>query len=130
MRSYSKFNQKQQEAIFHDHMRHGPLLVIAGAGSGKTSVLTARMEYLMEQGVPSSEILALTFTVKAAGEMRERLLEAVPDSVANLSTFHSLAYQLLLNEKDGVANFTRLGFKEKPQIQEWKEREWIAFLWQ
>src|SRR5678815_4284216 len=63
-------NERQKEAVLHIH---GPLMIVAGAGSGKTKVLTTRIAHLMANGVDSFHILALTFTNKAAKEMRERV---------------------------------------------------------
>ena len=81
-----KLNKQQREAVMH---KDGPCLVIAGAGSGKTKVLTTRIAYLIDQGIPSYNILAITFTNKAAKEMKERLEAIVPDNSAFVGTFHS-----------------------------------------
>ena len=72
-------NEAQQAPTLH---KDGPLIVIAGAGSGKTRVLTHRIAYLMSQGVDSFSILALTFTNKAAREMKSRIGELVGESEA------------------------------------------------
>lgn len=85
-------NEQQKKAVTHID---GPCLVIAGAGSGKTKVLTTRIAYLIEQGIKSSNILAITFTNKAAKEMKERLEKLVPDNYSFVGTFHSLGVRLI-----------------------------------
>lgn len=84
-------NPQQQQAVSHIE---GPMLVLAGAGSGKTRVVTARICHLLELGVPSSEIIALTFTNKAAKEMRLRVQKQTSQYVWT-STFHSLGVLIL-----------------------------------
>lgn len=102
-------NREQQQAVQHTE---GPLLILAGAGSGKTKVLTVRMAYLLAQGVNPYEILAITFTNKAAKEMKSRV-EGLVGDVANriwLSTFHSFCAKFLRFELDNFlgynSNFT------------------------
>ncbi len=85
-------NDKQKEAVTHID---GPCLVIAGAGSGKTKVLTTRIANLINNGVPSYNILAITFTNKAAKEMRERLEKLVPNNNAFVGTFHALGVRII-----------------------------------
>jgi len=83
-------NEKQLEAVLHIK---GPLMIIAGAGSGKTKVLTTRVAHLMHSGVDSFNILALTFTNKAAAEMKERVEKALGNTDARnlyIGTFHSV----------------------------------------
>ena len=84
-------NREQQQAALHTE---GPLLVLAGAGSGKTRIVTQRITHLLEIGVPASEILALTFTNKAAEEMRERVKHLTNHAILT-STFHSLGARML-----------------------------------
>ncbi len=87
-------NEPQREAVQHID---GPLMIIAGAGSGKTRVLTYRTAYLIEKGVDPFQILLLTFTNKAAGEMRQRIENAVGSDGKNLwmGTFHSVFAKIL-----------------------------------
>lgn len=87
-------NEPQREAVQHID---GPLMIIAGAGSGKTRVLTYRTAYLIEKGVDPFQILLLTFTNKAAGEMRQRIENAVGNDGKNLwmGTFHSVFAKIL-----------------------------------
>src|SRR5688572_32378360 len=73
----------------------GPLLILAGPGSGKTRVVTHRIAHLLEQGIPARQILALTFTNKAAEEMRSRLNLLVPDQPVWMGTFHRFCSRLL-----------------------------------
>ena len=92
--------------------KEGPLIVIAGAGSGKTRVLTYRIAYLMSQGIDSFSILALTFTNKASREMKFRIAELVGESEAKnlwMGTFHSVFARILREEADKLGyprNFT------------------------
>jgi DNA helicase-2/ATP-dependent DNA helicase PcrA len=93
---YAKELNAEQLAVVHEG--DGPCLVLAGAGSGKTRTIIYRVAYLIEQGVNPGNILLLTFTNKAAGEMRKRLAELLGESRANglwSGTFHSVANRLL-----------------------------------
>src|SRR3989344_3808774 len=87
-------NDRQQTAVLHTE---GPLLIIAGAGAGKTKTITHRIAHLIEKGTHAYRILALTFTNKAAGEMRERVRKLVPAGrgVPLISTFHSRGVRIL-----------------------------------
>ena len=88
-------NSDQRAAVLHDHEKNAQLLILAGAGSGKTSVLTKRIQYRILCGVEPEKILALTFTAKAAAEMRERVQKLFPNAGVRLCTFHSLALFML-----------------------------------
>ena len=91
-------NEQQKEAVLHIN---GPLMIIAGAGSGKTKVLTSRIAHLMNSGVDSFNILALTFTNKAAKEMKERVERTLGNTEARnlyIGTFHSVFARLLRAE--------------------------------
>lgn len=105
----SQLNDAQLEPTIQ---KDGPMIIIAGAGSGKTRVLTYRIAYLMSQGVDSFNILALTFTNKAAKEMKERIATIVGESEAKnlwMGTFHSVFARILRSEADKLgypSNFT------------------------
>jgi DNA helicase-2/ATP-dependent DNA helicase PcrA len=99
-----ELNEKQKEVVMYNE---GPSLVVAGAGSGKTRVLTYKIAYLLEQGMAPYSILALTFTNKAAREMKERIARMVGDEQASqlwMGTFHSIFARILRTEAD------KLGF--------------------
>ena len=99
-------NEQQKEAVTH---MNGPLMIIAGAGSGKTKVLTSRIAHLMNSGVDSFNILALTFTNKAAKEMKERVEKTLGNTEARnlyIGTFHSVFARLLRSEA------SKLGFPQ------------------
>ena len=105
----NSLNEAQRAATLH---KDGPLIVIAGAGSGKTRVLTYRIAYLMSQGIDPFSILALTFTNKAAREMKNRIGDLVGESEAKnlwMGTFHSVFARILRTEADKLgfpSNFT------------------------
>jgi len=105
----SQLNDAQQEPVLH---KDGPMIIIAGAGSGKTRVLTIRIAYLMSQGVDAFNILSLTFTNKAAREMKKRISDIVGTTEAKnlwMGTFHSVFARILRSEADKLgypSNFT------------------------
>ncbi len=103
----------QQAAVMHGE---GPLLILAGAGSGKTRVITRRVAYLLQSGVRPSNILAITFTNKAAGEMKNRVEKLVPGNRVWVSTFHSLGARLLRQYGE------RLGFDRNFTIYDMDDR--------
>jgi DNA helicase-2/ATP-dependent DNA helicase PcrA len=102
-------NERQQEAVLHID---GPLMIVAGAGSGKTKVLTTRIAHLMDNGVDAFNILALTFTNKAAKEMKERVERILGNNEARnlyIGTFHSVFARILRAEAGRLGypnNFT------------------------
>mgnify|MGYP000912892915 FL=1 len=99
----SRLNKEQQEAVKH---MEGPLLILAGAGSGKTTMMTHRIAYMLEKGVSPYNILAVTFTNKAAGEMKDRI-ESLTGGTRGMwvMTFHAMCVRILRNHGDV------LGFK-------------------
>ena len=105
----SQLNEAQQKPVLQ---KDGPMIIIAGAGSGKTRVLTIRIAYLMSLGVDAFNILALTFTNKAAREMKKRISEIVGTNEAKnlwMGTFHSVFARILRSESDRLgypSNFT------------------------
>src|SRR5580692_9087599 len=110
MRDYiSELNDRQKEAVLH---KDGPIMIVAGAGSGKTKVLTTRIAHLLAQGVDAFNILALTFTNKAAKEMKERIEKILGSGEAQnlyIGTFHSVFARLLRGEAQRLGypqNFT------------------------
>ena len=113
----SQLNAAQQEPTTHVD---GPLMVIAGAGSGKTRVLTYRIAYLMQQGIDAFSILALTFTNKAAREMKTRIAKIVGESESKnlwMGTFHSVFARILRAEAD------RLGYPSSFTIYDTQDSE-------
>lgn len=104
-----QLNESQREAVIYNE---GPSLVIAGAGSGKTRVLTYKIAYLIHLGLPPQSILALTFTNKAAREMKERIAKITGDQTARrlwMGTFHSIFSRILRYEAEHIgypSNFT------------------------
>ena len=110
MKNYlENLNEEQKQPVLH---KDGPLIVIAGAGSGKTRVLTYRIVHLINQGVDPFNILALTFTNKAATEMKKRISEITSESISRnlwMGTFHSVFARILRSEANLIGyptNFT------------------------
>ena len=101
-----QLNESQRAAVTYTE---GPSLIVAGAGSGKTRVLTYRIAYLLQQGIPAGRIMALTFTNKAAREMKERIVKLVSASDARylcMGTFHSVCTRLIRPHAE-ILGFTR-----------------------
>ena len=108
-------NPEQAKAV---NTINGPVLIIAGAGSGKTRVITFRIAHMLESGIPQSQILALTFTNKAAREMEQRIKELTGKKLQNLtiSTFHALGVKILREYID------RLGWRQNFSIYDEVDR--------
>lgn len=105
MKILKSLNDAQKEAVMYNA---GPHIIVAGAGSGKTKVLTHKIAYIIEEGIEPSEILALTFTNKAANEMKERIHDLIGGSKAKqiwMGTFHSIFSRILRKEAE------KLGYK-------------------
>src|SRR5690606_31133063 len=101
----------------------GAALVLAGAGSGKTTVLTRRTAFLMEAAPEGDGILALTFTKDAAGEMEHRLQEMLPEKKDGagfpyIGTFHAFAFKLVRSDQGSIPNWRRLGFSRCPALMD------------
>ncbi|WP_442485532.1 ATP-dependent helicase [Aeoliella sp. SH292] len=109
-------NEAQREAVLHID---GPLLILAGPGSGKTRVVTHRVAHMLEQGIHARQILALTFTNKAASEMRNRIQSLVPGQPVWVSTFHRFGARML-REFGGLVglapNFTIYDTSDSRQV--------------
>ncbi|MBR3162165.1 MAG: UvrD-helicase domain-containing protein [Bacilli bacterium] len=106
----NNLNSKQKEAVLH---KEGPMLVLAGAGSGKTKVLTSRIAYLIDEGIYPANVLAITFTNKAAREMKARVAKLVGHDAnyIQISTFHSLGLKIIKENYEFLGydkNFTIL----------------------
>ena len=121
-------NADQRAAVLHDHQKGAQLLILAGAGSGKTSVLTKRIQYRIAMGVNPENILALTFTAAAASEMRERVQALFPGAGVRLCTFHSLALYMLKQKIGNVFAYEMVGFKKPPVPQESADRDFMEEL--
>lgn len=106
MNYLDNLNEEQKKAVTH---KDGPVLVMAGAGSGKTKVLTTRIVHLIKEGIPNHNILAITFTNKAANEMRSRVYNMIGDVSAFIGTFHSFGLRIIrenYEELNLTSNFT------------------------
>ncbi|NLJ71601.1 MAG: UvrD-helicase domain-containing protein [Syntrophomonadaceae bacterium] len=110
-------NDKQKEAVLHID---GPCIVLAGAGSGKTGVLTKRIAHLVDKGIEPNNILAITFTNKAAGEMRNRLNDMLPNFAGSwIQTFHAACFKILRMDIDKLGydkNFTIIDDNEAKNL--------------
>ncbi|MEN9343856.1 MAG: putative helicase [Chlamydiota bacterium] len=114
---FTHLNDKQREAVL---TTTGRVLILAGAGSGKTSVLTHRIAHLISQGTPPESILGLTFTNKAATEMRQRVAKLIPAAQAKkvqLCTFHSFCMQILRKEITHLGYTTQFSLYDEQDVK-------------
>lgn len=117
--NFSFMNNMQQQAVFSTE---GPLLILAGAGSGKTTVLVNRIAYILQSGLCNPwNILAITFTNKAAGELKDRICAAVPEGGADIwaATFHSTCARILRRYGDRIgysSHFTVYGTDDQKRL--------------
>ena len=111
----NELNPEQYDAVM---TTDGAILIIAGAGSGKTRVITFRIAHMLDIGIPQSQILALTFTNKAAREMETRIKELTGKKLQNLtiSTFHAFGVKILRQD------ISRLGFRDNFSIYDETDR--------
>ncbi len=118
-KNFMHMNNMQQQAVFSTE---GPLLILAGAGSGKTTVLVNRIAYILQSGLCKPwQILAITFTNKAAGELKERICNAVPEGGADIwaATFHSTCARILRRYGDRIgysSHFTVYGTDDQKKL--------------
>jgi len=120
-------NDEQLKAVTHID---GPVLIVAGAGSGKTRVLTHRVAYLLEQGVNPYNVLALTFTNKAAGEMKERITKLVSPEAGNkiwAGTFHSVFARILRYEAETLGYTSSFSIYDTDDSLSLMKRIMVAF---
>ena len=117
MNFLDQLNDSQREAVTYTE---GASLIVAGAGSGKTRVLTYRIAYLLQQGVPAGRIMALTFTNKAAREMKERIMRLVDARDARyltMGTFHSVCTRLLRPYADQLGYTRDFSIYDTPDMK-------------
>lgn len=112
---FDRLNDRQREAVLH---KDGPCLVLAGAGSGKTRVLTERICYLINEGVRPQNILAITFTNKAAREMRERVHNSIGDEADKIfiGTFHSLGLKIVRENAEVLGYSKNITILDKDDV--------------
>ena len=123
-------NEPQREAVLQTH---GPVMIVAGAGSGKTRVLTYRIAHMIASGIDPFNILALTFTNKAAKEMKERISKVVGENAARylwMGTFHSIFARILRYEHETLgypSNFTIYDSADSKSLIKMIESESMEF---